>query len=45
MVLTLCRNVDLVNFLIAVPPESCAACKYRVHSKSLKTQLRMIPAH
>ena len=45
MVLTLCRNVDFVNFLIAVLPQSCAACKKRVQSQSLKTQLRMIPAH
>jgi len=45
MVLTLCRNVDFVNFLIAVLPQSCAACKKRVHFQSLKTQLRMIPAH
>ena len=45
MVLTLRRNVDFVNFLIAVLPQSCAACKKRMHSQSLKTQLRMIPAH
>ena len=45
MVLTLCRNVDFVNFLIAILPQRCAACKKRVQSQSLKTQLRMIPAH
>ena len=45
MVLKLCRNVDFVNFLIAVLPQSCAACKKRVQSQSLTTQLRMIPAH
>ena len=45
VVLTLCRNVDFVNFLIAVLPQSCAACKKRVQSQSLTTQLRMIPAH
>ena len=45
MVLTLCRNVDFMNFLIAVLPQSCAACKKRVESQSLKAQLRMIPAH
>ena len=45
MVLTLCRIVDFVNFLIAVLPQSCAACKKRVQSQSLTTQLRMIPAH
>ena len=45
MVLTLCRNVDFVNFLIAVLPQGCAACKKRMHSQSLKTQFRMIPTH
>ena len=45
MVLTLCRNVDFVNFLIAVLPQSCAACKKRVQSRSLTAQLRMIPVH
>ena len=44
MVLTLCRNVDFVNFLIAVLPQSCAACKKRGQSQSLTAQLRMIPA-
>ena len=43
--LTLCRNVDFVNFLIAVLPQRCAARKKRVHSQSLKAQLRMIAAH
>ena len=43
--LTLCRNVDFVNFLIAVLPQSCAARKKRMHSQSLKAQLRMIAAH
>ena len=45
MVLTHCRHVDFVNFLIAVLPQSCAACKKRVQSQSLTTQLRLIPAH
>ena len=45
MVLTLCRNVDFVNFLIAVLPQNCAACKKRVQSQSLTAQLPMIPAH
>ena len=45
MVLTLCRNVDFVNFLIAILPQSCAACMQRVQSQSLEAQLRMIPAH
>ena len=45
MVLTLYRNVDFVNFLIAVLPQSCAACEKRVQSQSLKTQLHMIPVH
>ena len=45
VVLTLCRNVDFVHFLIAVLPQSCAACKKRMHSQSLTTQRRMIPAH
>ena len=43
--LTLCRNVDFMNFLIAVLPQRCAACKKCMHSQSLKTQLPMIPAH
>ena len=43
--LTLCRNVDFVHFLIAVLPQRCAARKKRMHSQSLKAQLRMIPAH
>ena len=37
VVLTLCRNVDFMNFLITVLPQSCAACKKRMHSQSLKT--------
>ena len=45
MVLTLCRKVDFAHFLIAVLPQICAACKQRVQSQSLTTQLRMIPAH
>jgi len=45
VVLTLCRNVDFMHFLIAVLPQRCAACKKRMHSQSLKTQLPMIPAH
>ena len=44
VVRTLCRDVDFVNFLIAVLPQSCAACKKRVQSQSLTTQLPMIPA-
>jgi len=42
--LNLCSNIDFVTFLIAVLPQSCAACKKRVQSQSLKAQLRMIPA-
>ena len=45
MVPTLCRNVDFVHFLIAVLPQSCAACKKRMQSQSLTAQLRMSPAH
>ena len=45
MVLTLCGDVDFVNFLIAVEPQRCAAGKQRMQSQSLTTQLRMIPAH
>ena len=45
MVLTLCRNVDFMHFLIAVLPQSCAARKERMHSQSLKAQRRMIAAH
>ena len=33
------------RLLIAVLPQSCAACKKRMHSQSLTTQLPMIPAH
>jgi hypothetical protein len=43
--LTLCRNVDFMNFMITVLPQSCTACKKRVQSQSLTAQLRMIPAH
>jgi hypothetical protein len=43
--LRLCRNVDFMNSLIAVLPQSCAARKKRMHSQSLKAQLRMIAAH
>ena len=42
---TLCRDVDSVDLLIAVLPQSCAACKKRVQSQSLTTQLPMISAH
>ena len=45
VVLMLCRNVDSMDFLIAVLPQRCAACKKRVQSRSLTAQLRMIPAH
>ena len=45
VVRTLCRDVDFVHLLIAVLPQSCAACKKRVQSQSLTTQLPMIPAH
>ena len=45
VVVTLCRNVDFMHFLIAVLPQSCADCKKQMHSQSLKAQLPMIPAH
>jgi hypothetical protein len=45
VVLTLCRNVDFLHFLISVLPQSFVACKQRVQSQSLTAQLRMIPAH
>jgi hypothetical protein len=42
VLLMLCGNIVLMNFLIAVVNQSYEACMMRIQSQSLKAQLYMI---